>query len=47
MAAGVFDAVAQGVLAVESGKVFPLAAATAAHAELENRQASGPLLLAP
>jgi NADPH2:quinone reductase len=47
MAASVFDAVAQGVLTVEPGKVFPLAAAAAAHAELESRQASGPLLLAP
>jgi len=46
MAASVFDAVAQGMLAVEPGKVFPLAAAVAAHAGLESRQASGPLLLA-
>jgi NADPH:quinone reductase len=46
MAAAVFDAVAQGVLAVKPGKVSPFAAAVAAHAELESRQASGPLLLA-
>jgi NADPH:quinone reductase len=46
MAAAVFDAVAQGVVAVEPGKVFSLTAAAAAHAELESRQASGPLLLA-
>jgi NADPH2:quinone reductase len=47
MATAVFDAVAQGVLTVEPGKVFPLTAAAAAHAELESRQACGPLLLAP
>jgi NADPH:quinone reductase-like Zn-dependent oxidoreductase len=47
MAASVFDAVAKGVLVVELGKVFPLTVAAAAHAELERRQASGPLLLAP
>jgi NADPH:quinone reductase-like Zn-dependent oxidoreductase len=45
MAARVFDAVGQGVLAVEPGKVFPLAAAADAHVELESRQASGPLPL--
>jgi NADPH:quinone reductase len=45
MAASVFDAVAQGVPAAEPGKVFPLTAATAAHAELESRQTSSPLLL--
>ena len=47
MAASVFDAVAQGVLAVEPGKVIPLTAAATVHAELEGRQASGPLLRAP
>jgi len=47
MAASVFEAVAQGVFAVEPGRVFPLTAAAAAHAKLERRQASGPLLLAP
>ena len=47
MSSGAFNAVAQGVLAVEPGKVFPLTAAAVAHAELERRQASGPLLLAP
>jgi NADPH2:quinone reductase len=47
MAASVFDAIAQGVLTIEPGKVFPLAAAAAAHEELESRKSSGPLLLVP
>src|SRR4051794_27224005 len=47
IAASVFDAVAQGVFAVEPGKVFPLTAAAAAHAELGSCQTSGPLLLVP
>jgi NADPH:quinone reductase len=47
MAASVFDAVAEGVIAIEPGKVFPMTEAAAAHAELESRQASGPLLLVP
>jgi NADPH2:quinone reductase len=47
MAAAVFNAVAQGVLTVDPGKVFPLAHAAAAHRQLEGRQASGPLLLVP
>ena len=47
MAAALFDAVAGGVLPVEQGKIFPLAEAAAAHAELESRRAPGPLLLEP
>jgi NADPH:quinone reductase len=47
MSVAVFDAIAQGVLAIEPGKVFPLAAAAAAHEEMETRRASGPLLLVP
>lgn len=47
MAAALFDAVAQGVLTVEPGKVFRLAHAAAAHDELESRRAPGPLLLVP
>jgi NADPH:quinone reductase len=47
MAAAVFDAITRGVLTVDRGKVFPLAAAADAHRELEARKASGPLLLVP
>jgi NADPH2:quinone reductase len=47
MAAALFDAIAQRVLPVEPGKVFPLAEAAAAHEELESRRAPGPLLLEP
>jgi len=46
MAANVFDATAQRVLARAPGKDFRFAAAAAAHAELESRQASKALLLA-
>lgn len=47
MAAALFDALSQGVLTAEPGKVFPLAQAAAAHDELESRRATGPLLLVP
>jgi NADPH:quinone reductase-like Zn-dependent oxidoreductase len=47
MTAAVLDAVAEGVFTVELDKVLPLAAAAAAHAGLESRQASKALLLAP
>jgi NADPH2:quinone reductase len=47
MAAALFDAIAQRVLPVEPGKIFPLAEAAAAHEELESRRAPGPLLLEP
>jgi NADPH2:quinone reductase len=47
MAAALFDAIAQRVLPIEPGKVFPLAEAAAAHEELESRRAPGPLLLEP
>ncbi len=45
MAAAPFDAVAQGILTVEPGKVYPLTEGAVAHTELEHRQASAPLLL--
>jgi NADPH:quinone reductase-like Zn-dependent oxidoreductase len=47
MAADQFDLLTRGVLSVEPGKAYPLAQADAAHAELESRQAPGPLLLIP
>jgi NADPH2:quinone reductase len=47
MAAALFDALAEGVLTAEPGKVFPLSQAAAAHDELESRRAPGPLLLVP
>ena len=47
MAAAEFDAVARGVFTVEPGKAFRLAAAATAHADLESRQAFGPLLPGP
>jgi NADPH2:quinone reductase len=47
MAAALFDDIGRGVLAVPPGKAFPLTEASAAHAELEARQAPGPLLLTP
>jgi NADPH2:quinone reductase len=46
MAGSGFNAVVQGVVAVELGNIFRLSAAAAAHAELESRQASKALLLA-
>ncbi len=47
MAAAPFDAVAQGILTFEPGKVYPLTEGAVAHTELEHRQASAPLLLQP
>ena len=47
MTAALFDAMARGVLSVESGTCYPLAEAAAAHEALETRQAPGPLLLIP
>jgi NADPH2:quinone reductase len=47
MAKEVFDLVAEGVLAIEPGAVMPLAEAGAAHALLESREATGPVVLVP
>jgi NADPH:quinone reductase len=47
MVANLFNLLAAGVLSVEPSKIYPLAQAAAAHAELESRQAPGPLLLVP
>jgi NADPH2:quinone reductase len=47
MAGSVFEAVAKDSLAVDPVKLLPLTEASAAHAELEARQASGPVLLVP
>ena len=47
MARNLFDAFAEGVLTAEPGQAFPLAAAGEAHALLESRSATGPLVLIP
>lgn len=47
LSGAVFDAIAAGVLTTEPGRVFPLAEAGAAHAALESRRTTGPLLLQP
>lgn len=47
MAAGLFDALRQGVLRVGTITDFPLADAARAHEVLEARQAAGPMVLVP
>jgi NADPH:quinone reductase len=47
MVANLFNLLAAGVLSVEPSKIYPLAQAAAAHAELKSRQAPGPLPLVP
>ena len=47
MAANVFDAFADGTLTAGAGQAFPLAEAGAAHALLESREATSPLILIP
>jgi NADPH2:quinone reductase len=47
MSAALFDVIHRGVLKVEAGKSYPLAAASAAHEALEARRATGPVLLLP
>ncbi|MFO1028025.1 MAG: quinone oxidoreductase [Acetobacteraceae bacterium] len=42
-----FEALARGVLSVPPAQVFPLGAAAEAHAALESRAATGPILLRP
>ena len=42
---GLFDAVARNVLTTEHTHALPLAAASTAHEMLENRQATGPIIL--
>ncbi|HEX2940059.1 MAG TPA: quinone oxidoreductase [Rhodopila sp.] len=47
LASGLFDALARGVLTMEHTQVLPLADAGAAHQQLENRTATGPIVLLP
>jgi NADPH2:quinone reductase len=47
MAGSLFAALARGSIAVDPARLLALSDASAAHAELEARQASGPLLLIP
>ena len=47
MAASLFDAFATGILTAEPGQAFPLSEAGRAHAVLESRTATGPLILVP
>jgi NADPH:quinone reductase-like Zn-dependent oxidoreductase len=47
MAAALFGALARGTMTVDGVKSFPLAEAGAAQAELESRQATGPVILIP
>ena len=45
--ARLFDALARGILTLPVAQVFPLSEAGAAHAALESRGATGPILLQP
>jgi NADPH2:quinone reductase len=47
MAAALFDALASGTITAEAGRAFPLARAGEAHAVLESRTATSPLILIP
>jgi NADPH2:quinone reductase len=42
-----FDLVGKGILAVESGRIYPLRDAAIAHRDLENRQTAGAIVLLP
>ena len=47
LAAGLFDALADGSLSVRIDKIMQLAQAGAAHEELESRRATGAVILEP
>jgi NADPH:quinone reductase len=47
MAAALFEALASGTITAEAGRAFPLARAGEAHAVLESRTATSPLILIP
>ncbi len=47
MANAVFAALADGTLSVETGRVLPLREAAEAHALLESRAVTGPIVLVP